>query len=1246
MLLLRSRLAALTVDRPRLAPWWLIVLLAGMVLVTLVAIYPHGDLVRRVTRAPSGALTTAYLTTLLRTDPGNPHLRLMLARSQTQSGDFAQVRQTVAPALASSDPELRREAVWLLWQSEVQRLATLPPGKARDALRADLRQRLTQMIDTDPPSGQLAQIARGAMALGDTALSRSIFERLARSDPERGDAWYREAAKEALAQGEFGASANLFLVAAGRAATLETERGLFLEALKSLAAGERIGEAAVAADTYLSRSPRLAGDTQALIATVQTARAARRPDLADKYARHLLRLSLLEQWRQAQQMLAHFGARPQRAALKDETLHGGPELPFNDRIYTLGFEAFLDNKKLDDAWKVAASAVRQAPDNLVWRERLAKVSEWSGRPRTALENWRYLARATGSEDAWQAVLRLAPGLFDEAALRDALLHKLEQRPGDPALIREIAATYERLGDPAGALAFLARQRIDSTSRWILREMAEIAERQGDDRRALTLWRRFVDAGGLDVAVAMRVATLLLLDEKPNEALALLQRAAPLAGDGDTTFWRLSAQIARDQDRQEEAVAAYRRAIVGPEALESDFEAAYALLLDRYPREAGKIAAAAWRRFGTPARMVQALTAYATVSAFAEMGKLLGEIDPARFAVLRTQPDFLRLAASYQRSRGAVALARRDLEQALTISPGDLESQQALFWLMVDSGEGAAVRRALDRWENSWRGDLRLHDALAAGYLALSLPEIALKRYLTPQLKARREDFLWLMNYADALEQNGETDRAWRLRQSLLAEVGRKTPARQWLTAEENEEMRRVARARLVIAQRPGDPAHAILRELLRLDRDERGKLSENAAIVATAWLQNAGETAAERGWLWQRFARSASRPIWAEISVALAEDDRALAGRLLERHGEALARHDRVSAARRIDDLRLAQTVAFEAQSDQPADDDLHLQLTETLLAHSHHAGVQAERRNLGGIEEDEKAARLHLALTPRLELDLALGDIARKKTTGSTAIRTAPDERFRTALLTWRHPDGVTRMGAESRDSFADYTPLWLEHEQRIDNRLSFTTLLARHLPASDSSALRLGGMRDRFTLGASYRPTQRDGLGIEYAGERYWTQTGIGLGHGRHLQLEWRHALLLGGRDLEASTFWSMHRYERRGEVNNASLLPLMPTDFDPATQFMANIFIPENYRFYGIRLSTDTRFERDYTRAWRPYGSVARTWHSTLGNGYELFAGVAGSVLGADHLRLGWSLSKGGTRDTGGLTRQFGFSYRLHY
>jgi hypothetical protein len=44
------------------------------------------------------------------------------------------------------------------------------------------------------------------------------------------------------------------------------------------------------------------------------------------------------------------------------------------------------------------------------------VSEWTERPVQALEQWLFIARQTQKDDAWKAVLRLAPGLFHDAAL--------------------------------------------------------------------------------------------------------------------------------------------------------------------------------------------------------------------------------------------------------------------------------------------------------------------------------------------------------------------------------------------------------------------------------------------------------------------------------------------------------------------------------------------------------------------------------------------------------------------------------------------------------------------------------------------------------------------------------------------------------------------------------------------------------------------------------------------------------------
>ena len=125
MLQRRSNSTARPAERPFLAPIWLIALLAAIIGVVLFLIYPRQDLERRIASAPDSAISTAYLDNLLRSDPDNPHLRLLLARRQLQTGDTKKARETLQPALDSNNPELHREALWVLW------LLFLPAWKYR-----------------------------------------------------------------------------------------------------------------------------------------------------------------------------------------------------------------------------------------------------------------------------------------------------------------------------------------------------------------------------------------------------------------------------------------------------------------------------------------------------------------------------------------------------------------------------------------------------------------------------------------------------------------------------------------------------------------------------------------------------------------------------------------------------------------------------------------------------------------------------------------------------------------------------------------------------------------------------------------------------------------------------------------------------------------------------------------------------------------------------------------------------------
>lgn len=1296
---LRSRSSAQSVDRPILAPTWLIALLTAMVGGALWLLYPRGDLEQRLATSGESELATAYLNNLLRSDPGNPHLRLMLAQRQIAHGDTASARATLQPALESDDPVLRKEVLWTQWELLHYEYLHVPDREPdrRVALVHALRQQIRLLAQDSWPLERQKRLAALASQFDEPEIALSLNRQEAPQDPREAALFYERAAKEALARGDYEGCAHLYLSARGSTPDPAQAKAYYDAAVAALRSGNQTAAALALAERELGP---LADDPQTLFMLTQLARAAGRPDVAEHYVRRLLRMALeqqLIQWAGTAPGLAMqpVAWRPQPPAAQSAPAFDDgagllvrpaaglalqvadkaaaehpPALPFDDKTYTLGYEVFLENRKLEDAWAIAHAAVRQSPADMRWRERLAQVSEWTQRPAMALENWLLLARQTNQEAAWQAVLRLAPGQFDDAALLQALRHQLRSRPGDLRLMRAVVEAQERLGEPQPAIDYLRQHAQDPAA---LELLAQLAERAGQPDLALQTWRRLLaDPAQITAERAMHAAVLALQHRQPELGLQWLQAVQdrpPASSDAAAELWRFTGELARNRERLPLAIAAYRKLVDGRHASVADYDALIQLLQQDQPLEAAQVALLAWQQHDEPRHLIQALSLYTSRNQWGDFARALERLDPSptaphhALATLRRSVQFLRLVGGYHHNAGRLALARQYYEEALALDPASSDTRQALLWLLIDGNDASAIRQLLAAHEPAWSASEDLHEVLAAAYQALSLPQVALNRYLSLHMAEHKDDFLWLMNYADALEQNQEADRAWRLRRHLLsqqwqdARQGRNgqrlTPAQarqRWLTEEGLDATQRIARARLILLQRPGDPAQEVLRELLRLDQDAQGHYSNAAAETAIGWLQDAGEYQAERGFLWHQYARSRSlrsnRPLWAEITVALAEDDRAAAGQLLQDFDERLPRYDRINAAAAVGDIRLAQSAAFETQDSQIDDNPLHLQLTDNLLAFSDQGGMLLRHRDLGAIEEDQAQAQLHLAISPRLSLELDVSRI-RRHVTAPDQLQSAPDEDIAGALLRWRHNDGETKLRVASRRGYANTMPIALEHEQRLDNRLSLRGELGWHLPSEESLALRIGGMKTRVAAQLRYQATRQDSLLLSQWSEQYRLQTGAEVGRGSHTGLEYTHAFRQDAPTWEWGAFWSTHRFERRhpfflGQQGLDFMQRLAPAG---TNSLGTDYFLPDSFQFYGMRLSTNMRFEQDYTRALRPFASLSLTRHSLLGAGYDLRLGMAGNVLGPDHLRLSFGLSKSGVQSLG-LTRLLELTYRLYF
>lgn len=1226
MLKRRSILAVEGAKRPRLVAPGILLAFTALVSGGLVLMYPYRVLMDQVLRGQRGdELVIAYLRNLLRTDPHNDDLSLQLARQQLAAGDFAGMRITLREALEAGNEDTRISARLLLWRAQEESWRRSTDPARREALRASLLAELAALAGLrNLDETNLLDIAERALELGDRALALRVYAIAAKATPDHDAASLIERARlKQLDARSHEAAIQLYLLAGQRTKNLALRRQAFMQAVRI-----RLAEGQPAAALALAESAlgNLANDLDSLIFMVELARAANQPEAAARYARLMLRISLaeaLERLARADDTgfiirVAYSGDRPPEGK--------PPGLPFNDRIYVLGYDAFVGNRNLDDAWQVAEYAVRQVPESLDWRLRLARVSEWSGRPESAITQWQWIMQQGSKlpralhDEASDAILRLAPGLFDDRALILSLRYRLSKQPDSPELLRALIDAYERLGLPDEGIAVLQSVVRSTFLPGPMQALADLAQRSGNVPLAIATTQDLIRRHGATRDRAMSLAALQLGQGRVSEAHAALAAVRDRVPATDSHYWRLLGDLSLRLQDEDMARTALSRVVTLDEAGLADFTSYVELLADDEPLQAAAIALKAAQRFDDRELLLRGLALQSRAGTPEQGWQVFAGLPEAWQKRAETWPEFLALRAEVARASGHKREARRDLEQWISLRPDDENAQASLIWMLADTHDTTSLRVLLAHHETAWAANPKLHDALAAAWQTLSAPHVALERYLTPRLAAHREDYLWLLNYADALEQDRRADLAWRLRQYLMANP----PKIARVSA--SADMLREARARLLLANRPGDASLAMLRELLRLDDPGNDGAKGRARELVVAWQLAQGENEAVRAWLWSQHARRLASPAWARISVAMAAQDWATLSEELEQRASALSREDAIATARAIGAGGLAATLAFEGQTLQRDDEPLQLALTEVLLEEAPRAELSSERRQFDRWLEHEVRLSASTRLTPGLRLSTEISHITRDV---DPAVLDAPRRAQSVSLgLTLNRGPRRSELGIARNESLTSWTSLSLQQSLLDNGSQSLTLRAGWHEVADESLSLAALGWRDRIRLEARQLITPATSLSLAVQKSRFAAQNGLSLGSGSQLAASLNHTLE-PLRDSQAELFWGRNHFQRAGlpdDERTEAIAARLPGDTPPAERVAS--LMPLSYDFYGLRLSQGMSREKNWNRSFRPYGSLALTWNTDTGAGYGLALGLAGRVSGADHLSLGISTDKGGS------------------
>jgi hypothetical protein len=373
------------------------------------------------------------------------------------------------------------------------------------------------------------------------------------------------------------------------------------------------------------------------------------------------------------------------------------------------------------------------------------------------------------------------------------------------------------------------------------------------------------------------------------------------------------------------------------------------------------------------------------------------------------------------------------------------------------------------------------------------------------------------------------------------------------------------------------------------------------------------------------------------VNVALAHGDLETLQRALEAYPDQIPVYDRHEAARRTQQYRLAQDIAFTELERVPQDDEMHLRLTQSVLDMVSHTEIGYTNFRRGTISGNEWGAEVAVWMSPRLRLSFDVSYVDQHLLNRGTLASVPATDRTYGMTALWRHSVGESRFSVFYRSALADLTGLRITHQHPLGPRLNGRIGVAYNERTVETSALAAGGVRDQAFLDLQYTLSKREYvLGQLYA-NRYYTQderTKIGSAYG--LQWEAGHRFRTEYPDWHVRAAGSINHFSQSGR-GDAATAALNPDGTIPGASF----FLPGSFSVFGLYTGFGTYYRTNYTRAIRPFLDVGVLHNTVSGSGYSALAGFSGSVAGGDRLTLYVASGRGGN-GVNESTREIGVRY----
>ncbi len=1144
------------------------------------------------------ALSIAYLRALVRSDAGNTELKITLARQLLSIGKWQEASDVLHGIFTSGNQD-SAELLLLRIDLAIQQLAALPKNsKRRQELKKELSIWINHLLPLELDVASQKKLASLMLRYNRPDIAAKIFRELAWQEKSRAMEYWVLAAKWMLASGQPGRAGEYYFKAYDRAKTDRERQEYASKGIDALLAASEYGKLLGYLDQVLKRYPE---NTAFLKIGISIARL--QGDLQKAGNWNLLLVGLVP-----------------------------------DDLDTLVRQRDIELQKgdLQLALHYARQVVAKSPGNRVSRKKLALIAEWAGQPQLAQQQWQWLADHDASTEHDQQLLRLAKINRDDAGIIHALSLLAQKRPLSKDEWEMLVWAWVHRGEPEQAEKKLTEYlKSHPEDRLAWHRLTLLQQDMGHYRDEIQSWKSIEQQFGERPDSILSQVELHWRLYEPDRAYAELKRVddfddveneyhLALAGelgwremDDELAFRAYQALWARDRSS---SLAAKR--LIALAVLDQQDDVAIRVV-EQLPEE----------------NRDQILLYAMSMASQNQRNGLLGKILAHTEGNVRLQQYeaywlFLAQWHSHENRHKAVVA---DLENALRLNPASAEVRSGLLWALLATGN----KKKLAKYIRLWQKDIDDEPLLWSPY-AIALKTIGHYReslyWYARKARISPDDYLWLLDYADALDQAGWRNSAYRVRLYVLQYLRPK--ALQALNKDKKASGMLLRYTSLARDLKGNVAAQPWVRWLQKTAIENRDKLASEFVI---AWFLSREAYAPARYWLMRQHVQRMQTTGWQQITLALADNDLQKIQRLLMKYDNLpittqvvalrqtgkgqqalqLALENNSAAYRNKADASVLRQQAVDllqgGYSDWGLDFDMH-EISD-LLVRSRDAHYRHGRQSWFVAV---RGRQYQLSGTSTYDLS-GIADEAEYRLDGGWF---GKRNRFSGYVGNNNRADGnLSQAGASWQYLFSQ--------------NLSLRLMLDLNAVDEVSAPFRLAGVLDDVSLKLNASIGSREYLNLNLQYNEYQSRQGQSLGRGPQLDFELGHRLATGRNSWALSV---------QGNFENNALESVLPADIAarmPTGSRVADL-VPAKVALLGLGISLNRgNPKRGYPNVASPRYMLSGWFGSDLANNQpsgRLEAGLGIRLFGSDEL----SFLAYYSRATSPLRpdRDFGLRLGYHY